>query len=388
MSPPPISPSDPPLSCGVRLRFIDLARTVAIVMMLEGHFVDLVLAEEFRRPGWLPYDVWNYIRGLTAPLFFTVTGLVFAFLLCRHDGEPGFFGLKRVRRGAWRAVELFFWGYMLQLDARRIPETLAAGGGGWLFAFHVLQCIGAGLLAMITLYGLRRLTRLGPTWAWFALAGLAAYFGGIALATVPPDTGFPASAPAWLKNMFKGPHSVFPVLPWLGFTMYGATIGAFLRRHESHVKHPAFPWLFLGTGLVFRFAGWHADEAALRLVAWLGGREPLVAISWFHLRAGEAFIIIGLLMAWENRRGIRESWILNIGRNTFPIYVIHVIVLYGGVFGIGLKSWLRGALGPGAAALGALAFVAAFAGLAQAIPILKKGWIRLWPRLAEHQKSR
>ena len=28
---------------------------------------------------------------------------------------------------------------------------------------------------------------------------------------------------------------------------------------------------------------------------------------------------------------------LKVGQNTFPIYVVHVIILYGGLFGFGLK---------------------------------------------------
>jgi len=34
---------------------------------------------------------------------------------------------------------------------------------------------------------------------------------------------------------------------------------------------------------------------------------------------------------------VKAQLFLKIGQNTLPIYVVHVIILYGGVFGFGLK---------------------------------------------------
>ncbi len=64
-----------------RLKFIDLARALAILLMLEGHFVGLSLAGEYRDSSSVIYNIWNSIRGFTAPLFFTVAGMIFAYLL-------------------------------------------------------------------------------------------------------------------------------------------------------------------------------------------------------------------------------------------------------------------------------------------------------------------
>lgn len=351
-----------------------MARSIAILLMLEGHFVDLSLDDDARRPGFLPYDIWHYVRGLTAPIFFTVTGLVFAYLLCKHDGEPGFFRLTRVRKGTIRAIELLFWGYAIQLDLRYLPDYLTGNFGSWPFAFHVLQCIGVGLLVMIALYGLRRWTRFGASWIWFLAAGVGVYLFGLMLAALPPVPGFPIGAPDWLRNPFKGPRSVFPVAPWLAFTLYGAAAGAVLSRYESHVRSLRFPVIFIGIGLLLLFFGWHIDVAVASTMQHILGPEAVKPAAWFHLRAGGAILFIGVLMAWENTLGIRESRFLVIGRNTFPIYVIHVIILYGGLIGYGLKHWIRDALTFGQAMIGALLFIAAFALLAQCIAPLTARW--------------
>lgn len=53
-----------------RLQFIDAIRAYAILMMLQGHFVDTMLAYQFRDLGNVIYSTWFFMRGMTAPIFF------------------------------------------------------------------------------------------------------------------------------------------------------------------------------------------------------------------------------------------------------------------------------------------------------------------------------
>jgi uncharacterized membrane protein len=366
--------SDTPVpAAGGRLRFIDMARSIAILMMLEGHFVSYVLSEEAHQPGWWVYDAWLYVRGLTAPIFFTVTGLVFSYLLCKPDAEERFFKIPRVRKGLVRVAELVFWGYIIQIDIRRLPAYLTGDIGGWAVAFHVLQCIGAGLLLMITLFGLRRITRIGATWMWFLAASVVVYFAGVWFAS-RPDPGFPTSAPEIVRNLFKGPYSVFPLAPWLAFTLYGATAGALIRHFEHRRRGPWFPCLFIGIGLVMLTGGWRIDRTLADALNAFLGDEPARMLAWFHIRAGGALILIGLLMGWENAFGIPESRFLIIGRNTFSIYVVHVIILYGGFIGYSVLGGIHHSLSFGQSMFGAIIFMLAFAAYAQCVGPLAAKW--------------
>ena len=78
-----------------RLYFIDAVRAFAILMMLQGHFIDTLLAVEFRDPNNLAYTTWRYFRGITAPVFFTISGLTFTYLLIKAK-EKGTLGLHPV----------------------------------------------------------------------------------------------------------------------------------------------------------------------------------------------------------------------------------------------------------------------------------------------------
>ena len=52
-----------------RLYFIDAVRAFAILMMLQGHFIDTLLAIEYRDSNTLAFNTWQYFRGITAPVF-------------------------------------------------------------------------------------------------------------------------------------------------------------------------------------------------------------------------------------------------------------------------------------------------------------------------------
>ena len=364
-----------------------MARTIAILMMLEGHFVGLTLKESAHHAGWAPYDMWHYIRGITAPIFFTVTGLVFAFLLCRPDPGTRLWQITRVRKGLIRSAELLFWGYFLQLNLQRLPDYLQGQFGSWALAFHVLQCIGVGLLVMIAVFALHRKVHGGPVWLWFAFSAMLFYLGGVALTSIPEEVGFPAGAPVAIQNIFHGEHSTFTIFPWLTFTLYGATVGALLQKHLHVAKSYIFPVAILAAGFVLFLWGGKFDRAVAHAMGWIMQSDSVEPLLWFHLRAGTAIMILGVLMAWENFLGMRESRFLTIGRNTFPIYVIHVIILYGGIFGIGLNDWLRQKLEFHQALCGAAIFLLFFAVLAQGIAPLGQKWRNFKDSRLQSKKS-
>ena len=64
--------------------------------MLQGHFISMTFKDY--RPmksdlstlgtsGNLIFDWWCELRGYTAPLFFTITGLVFVYLLTGNKSD-------------------------------------------------------------------------------------------------------------------------------------------------------------------------------------------------------------------------------------------------------------------------------------------------------------
>jgi hypothetical protein len=367
-----MTPAPAPVSV-FRLRFIDMARAVAILLMLEGHFIDALLAPEWRAAGHPIYEVWLHCRGLAAPMFFTVTGLIFAYLLGGVRDEA-FFRSRRVRRGLLRALELMFCGYLLQVNLRQVPDWIHSGPGSWLHAFHVLQCIAVGLLVMTAVFGIFR--GMGPRGliAVFMAIGFMDFLLAVTLAN--QSGPIPSEAPGWIQNAIKGRWANFPLAPWLAFTFYGAAIGVWVRYLNESRPGALGPLAFLVAGAVLSQIGWSFDRFLGARWLDLTGHEagPRVLPDLVHGRIGEILLIFGVLVWMEKRIRPGASWFQTIGRNTFPIYVGHVILLYGGLFGFGLNIWIGRTLNPWQAGIGALLFCGFFAVFAQFVEPIALRW--------------
>ena len=342
-----------PITAPQRLKFIDLARTIAILLMLEGHFIGLTLMQEARDPSHPVYAGWNFIRGFTAPLFFTVAGMIFVFLLAGENDTP-FFRRVRVRKGLRRAVELLFWGYALQLTVKNFPNYLRGEFENWVFAFHVLQCIGVGLIFLLLIAAVQRVWSKISLTLCYSIALLV--FLGIYLwiKSLPEGTHVPAGWPQLFQNALSGPRDVFPIAPWLCYAFLGGAMGAYVRAiHPQPTTLRSCVWFFV-------------LAAGLKLL-WLAAvlipmpQSSSDGIAWFTGRAAEVVTFLGILRLIEIRFGIGLASFLRIGRETFAIYIFHVIVLYGGLFGFGLNRFLNEKLNAWQAAGGALLFIAFFA---------------------------
>ena len=350
--------SSPSLPTQSRIHFIDAARAVAILLMLEGHFIHLTLQPEYRDLTHPVYATWHFIRGLTAPLFFSVTGVIFVFLLSRSQDPPRFWGNRRVKRGFKRAFELLFWGYLLQANVLHFNEYLNGTFSNWNFAFHVLQCIGVGIMLLLLLYGLFILFKNGPLFLYYMLAGVVVFALYPSFKTLPPDQYFPPHCPELIQNLFHGPYSVFPLIPWTGFILLGGAVGALIWDYRAYVRDRRFRLFMILSGVCVCFLT-HCALYGVDFV-FAGNKEWFVKSSGLIGRFGQVLIVLGLLMGTEKYFKRSDGLFLKFGQKTLPIYVIHVMILYSGFIGVGLnKVWME-SLGPWEATFGATLFIAFF----------------------------
>lgn len=310
-----------------RLYFIDIARTIAILLMLEGHFVHDSLALEWVNESLPAYRTWKFIRGFTSPTFLTVTGLVFTYLLLGNE-HLKFWDNMRVRKGLKRVVELLFWGYLLQY-----------------YAFHVLQCIAIGIFTIIMLYGAYKLIKVLPLWLYYFVAGTLLFSSYLFFGQLGP-TYWPAKAPAVIQNIFHGPHSLFPITPHMAYTMFGAMLGVLLFQHKEKVKSlPVILGVFvLGLSI---FIGIKPLLLLLQSVPQLQ-HIPFYRMDWLYEKLGIVLVVLSILLALETYvlQIKKENLFLKIGQNTLSIYIIHTMVLYGSIIRIGINDFLHEKLGP------------------------------------------
>ena len=329
-----------------RLKFIDLARTIAILMMLEGHFVDHTLADRHLYDGHPIYEIWVWIRGITAPLFLTVSGLIFSYLIL-GDKEPSFFKKKRVTKGLKRAGILLLIGYSIQASIFQIPWYLEGNIGSWVYNFHILQCVAVGLITLIGMMWISHTLKKLPIYVCYII-GIALFLTlRIYLLGLPEGSYYPEGFPSIIQNAFKGPASQFPIAPWLSFVLAGAALGSYLRLQPK--SQQSSWWLFAIGGILYSI--YFISKPLL-----ISHPNAFHIITWFSSRCGQAIFILAILRWIELHRGIHATNTLKIGQETFVIYILHFIILYGGLFGIGISSFTSKAFLPWQAALGALLF--------------------------------
>jgi uncharacterized membrane protein len=344
----------------VRLRFIDMARSIAILLMLEGHFVDDSLLLSVRDPENIIYSTWFYIRGFTAPVFLTVTGLIFVYLLLKNR-EEAYFKNIRIKKGFKRVVELFFWGYMVQY-----------------YSFHVLECIAAGILSILIIFGIYKLVKVIPLWIYFFTAGILMFSFYLYMRELPKDLRWPVNAWGYIQNAFHGPNNkaIFPIVPWMGYTMFGAMFGALLHDMHKHVQKLYFSFIVLLVGVTLLFFG---KELLAGIDDIINSFMPsfkynFVALDWLYERVGMVFIILSILMVVDKYLGHRlndNSLFLKVGQNTLTIYIIHMSILYGSFTGLGLNDLFHKNLGPIGVTIGAILFITFFVLLIKYLDIIK-----------------
>ncbi|MDX1333332.1 MAG: heparan-alpha-glucosaminide N-acetyltransferase domain-containing protein, partial [Robiginitalea sp.] len=329
-----------------RLYFIDAMRAWAILMMLQGHFIDGLLDPVFKDATNTAYTTWRYFRGITAPVFFTVSGFIFTYLLLRapRQGREN----PRLRKGLKRGVQLILIGYALRTNLFGILQgTLYPS----FFLVDVLHCIGISLLVVIGFYW------VVSRWNVRLLAPLL-LVSGLALFLFEPL--YKAWDYSWmpeaLANYFtRANGSVFTLIPWVGYTLLGGFLSMAFRKYRQdrylYLKSIAI-CLIAGT-LLIRYASpffhWAWEHTGIALF------DKIVSNNYLFMRLGDVLLVFAVFMLL---RGLMKSEVfLRIGQNTLSIYVIHFIVLYGSFTGLGLYQFFHHTLTPAVAIPGALAFM-------------------------------
>lgn len=358
-----------------RVHFIDWARSIAIILMLQGHFITATFEGYYHMKssvriqgtsGSLIFDFWVQLRGLTAPLFFTITGLIFAFLLVKnHYDNP--FKNPRVKKGVKRAIQIIIIGYILQLNIKNIPYYISGRINDRFFAFHVLHCIGLGIIFLILIYIVATYIKKIPLMIWFfvisiTIFGFKSYFKGMG------ENYFPSNAPALIQNIFNGKNSIFPFSPWIGYIFFGGFLGTVFRKYENQIKSKTFwyKYLFISIGgllvliVLFYILG-----------HFIFGKE-FAESSYVFFTLMKITLVLSILIALDSKYKFNGGMFTAMGQDTLFIYVFHTMILYGAFIGIGINTYFSKSLSELEAIFGAILFILLFAVLVKYKPIVEK----------------
>jgi uncharacterized membrane protein len=316
-----------------RVIFIDLARSLAVVMMVVGHTSSALLATSYRSGPW--FDAWTFQRGLTSGLFLLLAGFAFSVATTRHwpahlRWSPAVF--KRVRR----FLLFILLGYALHFPVPRVIALSDATSQQWrtFFAIDVLQLIGVALLALQAMVMLTRTRRAFMVTAFVSSAAI------VAASPLVWRTEWSTVVPPWAAGYLSpSTGALFPLFPWLSYVFVGAAIGQlYARWGASHLAAFA-TWAMLVPGTIMLPAGFALTGVTSEVV----------------IRLGSCLIVVGIL-AHASRRIHQLPHVFGaVAQESLVVYFVHLCVVYGSIWNPGLASLWGEALSLGSTALAAAA---------------------------------
>ena len=342
----------PPREFGVRgahrVIFIDLARAIAVVLMVFGHTASALLANTYRTGAW--FGAWEFQRGLTSGLFLLLSGFAFSVVTTRHwpahlrlSGAP----LKRIRRFAFFVV----LGYALHLPVPRLTALATLTDQQWqsFVAVDVLQLIGTTFIVVQVMVMLVR-TRRAFMIVSFALAAVV-----IGVAPAMWRTDWSQSLPLWAASYLSpSTGSLFPLFPWAAFVLIGAGAGQLYARWGAAHLAAFANWGMLLPGVVLMVVAPNISGGAAApgpdQFAWLPGQ--------ILMRTGVCLVMLGLVAHASDYVGQLPRVFGAVAQESLVVYFVHLCVVYGSVWNSGLHRFYGESLTPAAAGLVALVIVA------------------------------
>lgn len=329
-----------------RLFFLDAIRAWAILMMLQGHFIDGLLDNAFRDNSNILFSTWKYFRGITAPVFFTVSGFIFTFLLIKSPQNG--WSNPRVKKGIKRGLELLVIAYLLRMNIFGLFKGEIYDS---FYLVDVLHCIGLSLLFIIGFY---ILTFAKQKWIFPTILASTTLLLFI-FEPIYKTSGFEFLPQAIANYLTKANGSVFTIIPWLGY----ATIGSFMSvvfskfQNSKNLYYYIVP-AYIAIGLILIF---FSSDFFMSIYEITGIQlfQSIFSNNYLFIRLGDVLIVFSIFIML--RKYLMNATWLKIGQSTLSIYIIHFIILYGSFTGVGLYRFFNHSLNPYYVIPGAILFM-------------------------------
>jgi uncharacterized membrane protein len=299
-----------------RRPYIDVARGLAVLLMIEAHTLDAWTRVADR--GSIAFRDATVLGGFAAPLFLWLAGLGVAMSASRAAERQG--RGAAIGSACRRGLEIFALAFLFRLQA------LVLTPGGALITFFrvdILNIMGPAMAAAGLVWGVAR-SPSARAW-WFGAAA-----AGVAMLT-PILRASPAidALPLWLQWYIRptGDLTTFTLLPWAAFVFAGGAVGSLIASiHEASAERRLHAVLSV------------AGVALLALGAWTSTRPSIYASSsfwttsptWLVMRVGILTLALSAIYFVAPSIPVVER----LGRASLFVYWIHVELVYG------YASWL------------------------------------------------
>ena len=314
----------PSRESGGRLYALDLARFIAMVLMMQGHVLDALVNRHELVITEFPWNIWHLIRGFTAPTFLMVSGAVHAFATKRNEQglvRDDVIG-KRIR---W-ALTIMGIGYFMMFPSGNVWELPFVQEPTWraFFAVNILQLTGATILIFVfTMAGTRSVQHMGRR-ALYVMTSI------LVLTPFMRSIGESSALPLWLNGYLNdSTGSLFPIFPYSAYLFAGLAIGSFLHGIDAEKRDAAlkrYGWRVGGALLAMSIiANLILDQLGVPFAELDGS----MSLTVFFRRAGVVLMFFSFAVVLLNRTWSLREWWAMFGTKSLYIYIIHLVLLFG-----------------------------------------------------------
>lgn len=307
-----------------RILYLDLMRAFAILMMLQGHTIHVFLADQYKDIDSIIYSSWYILRGYTAPIFMFTSSVVFTYLLTLKN-----FSLNenpRIKKGILRGISLILIGYILRYPTYKVFIFNNVTPQQWLAFFSVdaLHLIGVGLLLIVLLEWISSISKVNNSTIFFLIAI-------IILVTSPfvNSQNLGEYLPIPFASYFSFEYgSIFPLFPYLQYMLIGAFIGSLLSKYPNLYRNISANFVILILGIILVILS--------RYVYWIFENPEISDYSQSLNRIGVLLILNSLFALIAVKIKSIPRFILVLAKSSLLIYIIHLVILYGSPWSLGL----------------------------------------------------
>jgi len=293
----------------MRFKFLDLLKAYAVIMMIQGHTLSAVLEPGAKQTGF--YQFLHIIRGLTAPAFLLASGCGLAFSLCRKKNQKTQDILKK---RITRILPILIAGYFLHLPRLSLYQLLTQTSKeeiAQFFQCDILQTIGWTILILQIVLIFIKEKRFIIS---LSISGL------LLILFFTPAVNNSISSPNFLSQLLTTKFgSGFPLFPFSAYLIFGLLFGLVFNEFYTWIGIRRLNLLIFISGIMF-FA--------------FSFLTRLENFYLFYFRTGLLLMLSSLFLLFEDKTGRILDFFVLIGQESFLIYFIHIIIVYGSVLNV------------------------------------------------------
>lgn len=296
--------------------------------MVEGHSLDVFLADKFRTDSSDFYSIWNFFRGFTAPIFLFTTGAVFIYFIEQSKNKN-----ERIKKGISRGFILILIGYLLKFPTHKVFlfEDVVLSQWKTFFAVDALQIIGIGLIFLAIVASLN-----GSGRRRIVLAGFSILILGLSpfVYSIDWNSHFNVFFSAYFSKKI-GSH--FQLFPWLFYLFSGGLFGSWIYQKRKTFGRVEFIWLFIIAILMIVLSYLIPKFAATFETANYFYSDNLFLV---FERSGVVLLLSLGIIYLSNFIQKMPDALGMITKKSLQIYVFHLILLYGCAWFPGVNKYI------------------------------------------------